>query len=110
MTPYLAEPAFGSVSYLIMMNLDKWNGLDEATQTALLDAGYTLEKNTVGVFNKLLEEETATMMAAGAKTTSIGYSLEEANTLFADKAMELAVEKSGAAGEAFRDFVASKGL
>ena len=26
--PYLAEPAFGTVSYLIMMNLDRWSNLD----------------------------------------------------------------------------------
>lgn len=109
-TPYLAEPAFGTVSYLIMMNLDKWNDLDESTQTAMLEAGHKLEQNTVGIFNKLLDEENSAMMAAGAKKTSIGYTLEEANKLFADRAMEVAVEKSGATGEAFRDFVMSKGM
>ena len=109
-TPYLAEPAFGTVSYLIMMNLDKWNGLDSDTQSALLDAGHQLEQNTVGIFNKLLDEENAAMIAGGAKMTSIGYSLEEANKLFADRAMEVAVEKSGATGEAFRDYVMSKGM
>ena len=109
-TPYLAEPAFGTVSYLIMMNLDKWNGLNEAQQTAMLEAGHKLEQNTIGIFNALLEEENAAMMAAGAKKTSIGYTLEEANALFADRAMEVAVEASGATGEAFRDFVASKGM
>jgi TRAP-type C4-dicarboxylate transport system substrate-binding protein len=109
-TPYLAEPAFGTVSYLIMMNLDKWNGLNEAQQTAMLEAGHKLEQNSIGIFNALLEEENAAMMAAGAKKTSIGYTLEEANALFADRAMEVAVEASGATGVAFRDFVASKGM
>ena len=109
-TPYLAEPAFGTVSYLIMMNLDKWNGLNEAQQTAMLEAGHKLEQNSIGIFNVLLEEENAAMIAAGAKKTSIGYTLEEANALFADRAMEVAVEASGATGEAFRDFVASKGM
>jgi TRAP-type C4-dicarboxylate transport system substrate-binding protein len=109
-TPYLAEPAFGTVSYLIMMNLDKWNGLNEAQQTAMLEAGHKLEQNSIGIFNALLEQENAAMMAAGAKKTSIGYTLEEANALFADRAMEVAVEASGATGEAFRDFVASKGM
>ena len=109
-TPYLAEPAFGTVSYLIMMNLDKWNGLDADTQKAMLEAGHKLEQDTVGIFNNLLDTENAAMMAAGAKKTSIGYSLDEANKLFADRAMEVAVEKSGKVGEAFRDFVASKGM
>lgn len=109
-TPYLAEPAFGTVSYLIMMNLDKWHALDADTQKAMLEAGHKLEQDTIGIFNKLLDEENTAMMAGGAKKTSIGYSLEEANKLFAERAMEVAVEKSGATGEAFRDFVASKGM
>ena len=109
-TPYLAEPAFGTVSYLIMMNLDKWNSLNADTQKALLEAGHKLEQDTIGIFNALLAEENAAMVAGGAKMTSIGYSLEEANKLFADRAMEVAIEKSGATGEAFRDFVASKGM
>ncbi|MCP4071230.1 MAG: hypothetical protein GY742_05750 [Hyphomicrobiales bacterium] len=108
--PYLAEPAFGTVSYLIMMNLDKWNALDADTQKAMLEAGHKLEQDTIGIFNNLLVEENAAMVKAGAKTTSIGYSLAEANKLFADRAMEVAIEKSGSTGEAFRDFVASKGM
>ena len=109
-TPYLAEPAFGTVSYLIMMNLDKWKSLNADTQKALLEAGHKLEQDTIGIFNALLVEENAAMVADGAKMTSIGYSLDEANKLFADRAMEVAIEKSGATGEAFRDFVASKGM
>ena len=109
-TPYLAEPAFGTVSYLIMMNLDKWESLNADTQKALLEAGHKLEQDTIGIFNALLAEENAAMVDGGAKMTSIGYSLEEANKLFADRAMEVAIEKSGATGEAFRDFVASKGM
>ena len=108
--PYLAEPAFGTVSYLIMMNLDKWNSLNSEVQNMLLKAGHQLEKDSIGVFNALLIEENAAMMAEGAKTTSIGYSLSEANALFAERAMEVAIEASGATGEAFRDFVASKGM
>ncbi|MGI9426261.1 MAG: TRAP transporter substrate-binding protein, partial [Hyphomicrobiaceae bacterium] len=109
-TPYLADPAFGTVSYLIMMNLKKWESLDAATQKSMLDAGHKLEQDTIGIFNKLLDTETAAMKAGGAKTTSIGYSLDEANKLFAERAMEVAIEKSGDTGKAFRDFVASKGM
>lgn len=109
-TPYLAEPAFGTVSYLIMMNLDKWNSLDANTQNVLLEAGHKLEQDTIGTFNALLDVENAAMVAAGAQTTSIGLSLDEANRLFAEGAMDVAIEKSGAVGEAFRDFVAEKGM
>ena len=97
-TPYLAEPAFGTVSYLIMMNLDKWNSLDADTQKTMLKAGHKLEQDTIGIFNKLLEEENAAMVAGGAKMTSIGYSKDEAHQLFSERAMEVAVEKSGTTG------------
>ena len=109
-TPYLAEPAFGTVSYLIMMNLDKWKSLDAGTQKAMLEAGHKLEQDTIGVFNGLLDKENAAMKSGGAKMTTIGYSKDKAHQLFAERAMEVAVEKSGKVGEAFRDFVASKGM
>jgi TRAP-type transport system periplasmic protein len=109
-TPYLAEPAFGTVSYLIMMNLDKWKSLDGASQNAMLEAGHKLEQDTIGIFNQLLIDETAAMVKGGAKSTNIGYTKAEAHKLFSERAMEVAVEKSGATGEAFRDFVASKGM
>jgi TRAP-type C4-dicarboxylate transport system substrate-binding protein len=109
-TPYLADPIFGTVSYLILMNLNKWKKLSPAEQKVLLDAGHQLEKQTVGTFNRLLREETAAMMKAGAKKTSIGYSVSEANKLFADQAMAVAIQKSPKDGKAFREFVASKGM
>jgi len=93
-----------------MMNLDRWNDLDADMQTLLLEAGHQLERDSVGVFNALLEQETAAMVEAGAQMTSIGYSEEEANKLFADRAMEVAIEASGDVGEAFRDFVAENGM
>ena len=108
--PYLAEPAFGSVSYLIMMNLDKWNALDTNTQAVMLEAGHKLEQDMVGFFDKLLVEENAAMVAGGAQFTSSGYTLEQANKYFADEAMNVAVSQSGEVGEAFRDFVASRGM
>ena len=108
--PYLAEPAFGSVSYLIMMNLDKWNALDTNTQAVMLEAGHKLEQDMVGFFDKLLVEENAAMAAGGAQFTSIGYTLEQANKYFADEAMNVAVSQSGEVGEAFRDFVTSRGM
>ena len=105
--PYIAEPAFGTVSYLIMMNLDKWNGLDADTQKLLLDAGYQIEKDSVEIFERLREEEDAQMFAEGAQTTSIGMTAEEANRLFTERALEVAVEMSGKTGEEFRDLVLS---
>ena len=50
--------------YCIMMNLDKWNSLDAATQEAMLKAGHKLEQDTVGIFNQLLVDETAAMVWA----------------------------------------------
>ena len=92
------------------MNLDAWNGLDADTQKIMLEAGHKLEQDTIGVFNDLLVSETAMMVEKGAQTTDIGYTKEQADKLFAEQAMAVAVEKSGAVGEAFRDFVAAQGM
>ena len=50
------------------------------------------------------------MVEAGAQMTSIGYSVDEANALFAERAMEVAIEASGSDGEAFRKFVSEQGM
>src|SRR5690606_18794851 len=65
--PYLIDPVFGSVSYLVLMNLDKWNSLSDEQRTLLLEAGYELEKRTVTTFTQLLKEEDEAMLQAGAK-------------------------------------------
>ena len=109
--PHLIDPVFGSVSYLLMMNLDRWNSLRPGEQTLLLEAGLELERSTVTTFNRMLVDETSAMEAVGA-TRGNYVDLNEAqlNRLFADKAMELAVQYSGEDGTVFRDIVRYKGL
>jgi len=109
--PNLVDPVFGSVSYMVMMNLDKWNSLDGDEQKLLLDAGYELEKRTVTTFNKLLQEENTIMAKAGAKAAEyVNLSQSDLEELFAKQAMKVAVDNTGKDGEAFRDFVKAKGL
>lgn len=109
-SPHIADPTFGTVSYLIMMDLDRWEALNQETQALLLEAGYQLELDTVEVFNRLLVEETDQMLADGAQMTSIGMSQEEANALFAEGAMAVAVSASGETGKEFRDFVTANDM
>lgn len=109
--PHLIDPAFGSVSYLLMMNLDRWKSLGPAEQDLLLEAGRQLEVSTVLTFDRMYVQETAAMEAAGAKRGNyVDLTGEELNGLFADKAMELAVKYSGEDGIVFRDLIRSKGL
>ena len=109
--PHLINPTFGSVSYLLMMNLDKWNGLESAKQKLLLEAGLQLEHSTVTTFNRMFEDETTAMVAGGAKLGNhVNLNQLQLNKLFADKAMELAVEYRNEDGAAFRDFVREQGL
>jgi len=109
--PHLIDPVFGSVSYMLMMNLDKWKSLGPEDQKLLLDAGLELERSTVTTFNRMLVDETEAMEAAGAKRGNyVGLTQSDLNKLFADKAMELAVEYSGEDGAVFRDLVRDKGL
>ena len=109
--PNLIDPVFGSVSYLVLMNLDKWNDLSENEKKLLLDAGYELEKKTVATFTQLLKDEDEAMLKDGAKKGNyVDLSQEELEDLFRESAMSVAIEQSGEDGIAFRDFVRSKGL
>ena len=69
-----------------------------------------LVQEAASLMRRLHQEETAAMVEAGAQMTSIGYSVDEANALFAERAMEVAIEASGSDGEAFRKFVSEQGM
>lgn len=44
---YFLRPTFGTATYMILMNLGTWTGLDEAEQTMLLEQGAALEVSSI---------------------------------------------------------------
>ncbi|MCF3934959.1 C4-dicarboxylate ABC transporter substrate-binding protein [Acuticoccus sp. M5D2P5] len=110
-TPNMVRPSFGAVSYLIFMNLDKFNALDESEQQLLLSEGEKLEENTVATFEEILADEDAQMIACGARIDEQDEAWgAEAQKAFAEKAWSMAAEQSGEKAEEFRAFAREKGM
>lgn len=106
--PQIVEPSFGSVSYLILMNLDVFKALSLQQQTILVDAGRRLEDQTVQRFEGLYKKERGLMLAEGARMVTIdAYDQHTANEQFAETVWEMAIEYSGDSAREFRDLVYS---
>lgn len=110
-TPHTISPAFGVVSYLILMNLDSFNRLTEAEQATLLEAGKKLEHNTVDSFADTLAEEDARSADCGSQIDEQGEDWgETANTFYAERAWDIAGDHSPEKAEAFHQFALDKGM
>lgn len=110
-TPHTIAPAFGVVSYLVLMNLDAYNRLTEEEQGILLEAGKKLEHNTVDSFAETLAEEDARSAECGSQideqTAEWG---ETANQFYAERAWNIAGDHSPEKAAAFREFALDKGM
>ncbi|MAY88214.1 MAG: C4-dicarboxylate ABC transporter substrate-binding protein [Pseudooceanicola sp.] len=68
---YYVRPTFGSSTYVLLMNLDAWNGLDADTQKTLLDIGADVERDGFAAFEKLKTEEVERMQEAGMEEYAV---------------------------------------
>lgn len=102
-TPYMVRPTFGVSSYLIVMNLDSFNRLDQAQQDLLLEQGRLVEEASIEIFADLMEKETELMIACGGKLDEQGDEWgAAAHQAFADQYWNMAIEVSGEDAENFR--------
>ena len=110
-TPYMIRPTYGRVSYLILMNLDSFNGLSEEEQALLLEQGLELEKKTVTAFDEALAGEDAAMKECGGQIVDRGPEWATfANEHFSSEAWALAEKASGQAAKDFEAFAREQGM
>lgn len=108
---YMADPQFGQVGVMIFMNLEKWNSLDEATQSALLEAGEQLELEMIDHFDALQAAELEFLLANGMQMTSFSEAeTAEFERLWAEGVWEVAAEKSGEEAAALRKLAVDAGM
>lgn len=108
---YMADPEFGQVGVMIFMNLEKWNTLDEATQTALLEAGEQLELEMIDHFDALQKAEFDFLIEKGMQLTNFSDSeTAEFERLWAEGVWEVATEKSGEDAVALRKLAVDAGM
>ncbi len=92
---YFSKPTFGQTYTFILMNLDKFNALDPAEQTVLLEQGKALEETNAALLDKLAVEEWAALKQAGMQETQFApEDAERLDSLVNEGIWALGVEKS----------------
>ncbi len=76
---YLMRPSFGQVSYLVLVNLDTWNGLDEETRQQLEKATHAFEPMASDIFREIVKDEVAALQENGMQVTEL--TAEQTETL-----------------------------
>ena len=100
----MADPVFGQVGVMILMNLDAWEGLAPEQRDALAEAGRQLERDSIARFDELAEEERAELLDLGMEMTA--FPQEEAarfETLWSDGVWQVAGEPAEALRQVARD-------
>lgn len=68
---YLMRPSFGQTAYLLLVNLDTWNGLDNATREQIETATQAFEPMASDLFREIVGEEVATLEENGMQVTEL---------------------------------------
>ena len=108
---YMADPVFGQVGVMILMNLDAWEGLEAEAQAAIEEAAITLEQESIARFDVLADEERQALLDAGMEMTA--FSDEDAarlDQLWSDGVWQVASEGQAEAVAALREAARASGL
>jgi TRAP-type C4-dicarboxylate transport system substrate-binding protein len=108
---YMADPVFGQVGVMIFINLDSWNALDEASQSALLEAGKQLELDSQAHFDELQAAEYKFLLENGMTITNFSDA-ESADfeRLWAEGVWEVATKVSGDDAVKLRELAKKHGM
>jgi TRAP-type C4-dicarboxylate transport system substrate-binding protein len=109
---YMLRPTFGSSHILVLMNLNRWNGLSEQDRKVVLEAGRMIEESWATNFPRITGEEEATLIKDhGMQLTHMREDIgKRANAIMAEGAWVLAAGRNARMTEELRQFARSKGL
>ncbi|MAW85933.1 MAG: C4-dicarboxylate ABC transporter substrate-binding protein [Phyllobacteriaceae bacterium] len=108
---YMMRPTFGQVSHMVLMNLDTWNGLDEATRSEIEATAREFELEANRIFNGLADKERETLEANGMQVTDLSEEMvTKLRDAFFKGTLDLAATKSGDAVEEIRTLAINAGL
>lgn len=108
---HVLQPDFGSLSNLILMNLDKWNSLDAVTQTAITEAAMETEVYSYEEMTRIADSELTQLQELGMAITHMNEN-EVANIddWMAQAMWELAIETSPEVADGIRSIARAAGL
>ena len=108
---YMAEPGFGQVGLMILMNLDAWNGLSAEDQAAIQRAAIRLEADSITRFDDLATDERASLLELGMQVTEFApEEAEQLDTLWSNGVWQVAEGSAPEAVGELRALAQSAGL
>ena len=108
---YMADPVFGQVGVMVLMNLDAWEGLDDADREAIEKLARTIELDSVAKFDRLAGEEKEALLAKGMKITEFPESdATRLEMLWSEGVWQVASKTAAEEAKALRALAAGAGL
>ena len=108
---YMADPVFGQVGVMILMNLDAWEALTDEERAAIEAAARTLEEESVARFDVLADEERQALLDAGMEMTAFSPEIAtRLDTLWAEGVWQVAEEGNPEAVGALHEVARAAGL
>ncbi len=110
-TRYFTRPTFGNYTYLLLMNLARWQALDEGTRELLRAHGVTLEVRTWKRSRKRASHPDAALNRQGLQASNLcGEQAEALPRYWAESVWAFTIEQGGAPLEALRELARAAGL
>lgn len=108
----LLRPTFGRAHLLILMNLNRWNGLSKEDKKLVIEVGRVAEQAWITGYPKLRAEEEAALTGKhGMKITRVGDSFAvKMDQAWKDGAWDQAARRDSQGTEALRKLAKEKGL
>ena len=108
---YMADPVFGQVGVMILMNLDAWEGLTDEERAGIEEAGRTLEEESIARFDVLADEERQALLDAGMQMTAFSDAdAARLDTLWSDGVWQVAEGGDPEVVGALHDVAPASGL
>lgn len=108
---YFLRPAFGTATYMVLMNLDKWNSLNGNEQALLLEQGRGLEQQAIDTLRNVAAKEETALIEHGMQPTRLcSDATDTMEHDWAKGVWALGVEMGGETIETLKEKVTANGL
>jgi TRAP-type transport system periplasmic protein len=109
---YLLRPTFGAGHLLVLMNLNRWNGLSAEDRRVVEDAGRAVEKSWAAEVPRMMrEEEAALVKDHGMKVSRMGENFaSKVESVAAEGAWTLAASRDARGVAELRKIAQEKGV
>jgi len=108
---YMVRPTFGSITMLLMMNLDKYNALSAEEKKWIDEAGKKTELDSLAFFNARVDDEIKFLEDKGMKYTQMNDAdAKMVNTYFNEGLVSMSQKLVGDEALAFKKLAEQKGM